>query len=311
MLDPDCTAAQSRDMLGTVSYDSSLDATAHSQAERGMFSLSGEAETTHLPVIFSSPHSGRNYPPELRDRTSIDLKRLRRSEDAFVDELISDAPSIGALKLCALFPRVFIDVNRRPDELDPLMFSDRLPEGSFVETRRTTSGLGVLPRITADGHPLYRRKFKFDEARDCLNAYYRPYHDALRDSMDILRRRFGAAVLFDVHSMPNHSSRGADIVLGDRFGSSCAARMTGFAENVFRDAGLVTVRNTPYAGGFTTEHYGRPDQGMHVLQIEINRGLYMDESRIAPTSEFSLMREKMSNFFNAVAKADWTVILAS
>jgi len=281
------------------------------KTQKGVIALTRPTGADEIPVLVSSPHSGRDYASTFCERTHAALGQLRRSEDAFVDDLIEGAPAFGATTLCALFPRVFVDVNRRVDELDPKMFADRLPEGAFEETRRTASGLGVLPRVTADGAPLYRRKFRYAEAVDWLDTYYRPYHDAMAACLEDFRQRFGIAIVLDIHSMPKQSARGADIVLGDRYGQSCSPLLTEFAETVFREAGYVTVRNTPYAGGYTTEHYGRPEAGVHAIQVEINRSLYMDESRVATAPGFRAMREKMLSFVNAVANKDWSVALTS
>lgn len=280
-------------------------------SKKGVLALSGTPEEASIPVIFASPHSGRNYDEALLERTPVAMHQLRRSEDAFVDMLVEPAAESGGLLLNALFPRVFIDVNRSARELDPAMFCERLPQDAYEESRRTASGLGVLPRVTADGMPIYRRKFRLDEARERLDTYYTPYHQTLSAAVAALKARFGIAIILDMHSMPKLSARGADIVLGDRFGTSCAPALTAFAERSFSADGLVAVRNTPYAGGYTTEHYGRPEEGVHALQIEINRGLYMDEQRVAIASGFNLMREKISSFINAVAKADWSRTLSS
>lgn len=311
MLDRLIAAAQCRSMSGPATTDSPSEASLKQLTKKGVYSLSASPEEARIPVVFASPHSGRNYTPDLCQRTSIALSQLRRSEDAFVDELIEAAPASGGLRLCALFPRVFVDVNRSALELDPVMFADRLPDGSYAQTRRTASGLGVLPRISADGRALYRGKLRYAEARHRLDTYYHPYHNMLLCCVEVLRRRFGLALVLDIHSMPHHSARGADIVLGDRYGQSCHPGLTAFADAHFQEAGFVTVRNTPYAGGHTTEHYGKPETGVHVLQIEINRSLYMDENRIVAASGFQAMREKMRSFFNAVANVDWAVTLTS
>jgi len=230
---------------------------------------------------------------------------LRRSEDAFVDNLIDFAPEYGASLVCAGFPRVFVDVNRSVGELDPGMFSDRVPVSDIEPSRRADSGLGVIPRIGAEGRPLYRRRLRFGEARARLDRFYHPYHAALCAEISDLKSRFGHVVLADMHSMPASSARGADIVLGDRFGTSCDGALTDLAEAVFRDLGLVTVRNNPYAGGYTTEHYGRPHDGVHVIQVEINRGLYLDENRVRLTTDHTSLIEKLRFFVKALARADW------
>lgn len=230
--------------------------------------------------IFASPHSGRRYDPDFLARSALPLTLLRRSEDAYVDDLIASAPLLGASLIAAEFPRAFVDPNRDAWEFDPSMFGDALPDNVVTASARATAGLGVVPRLAADGRAIYPGPIAFAEARERIRRYYRPYHDALKAEIDVVRSAFGEAIVIDCHSMPSASGRGADIVLGDRFGASCARSLTARAEQSFRRLGLSVVRNRPYAGGFTTEHYGAPDSGVHVLQIEINRGLYLDEANV-------------------------------
>ena len=252
------------------------------------------------PLLVSSPHSGRNYQGEFANLTHHDVGVLRRSEDAYVDQLIEDVPSLGIPTIAANFPRVFVDVNRAAGELDPGMYSDRVRADLAEDSRRTASGLGVIPRISADGRPLYGRRLKFAEAERRLKQFYWPYHDALAALVDETRTRFGAAVLLDVHSMPNQSARGADIVLGDRFGQSCDPRVIDLIEGRFRGQGFVTVRNTPYACGHTTASYGRPESGVHAIQIEVNRSLYMDENRVQPTAGLDRLRGEFRQLISVI-----------
>ena len=258
------------------------------------------------PVILASPHSGRDYDAELRASTRLPLELLRRSEDAYVDQLVDFAPEYGASLICAEFPRVFVDVNRGAGEVDPGMFSDRIPVAAIEPSRRAVSGLGVIPRIGAEGRPLYRRRLRFAEARARLERYYHPYHEALLAEIAALKARFGSVILADMHSMPASSARGADIVLGDRFGTSCHGEVTDRVEAIFRDLGLVTVRNNPYAGGHTTEHYGRPHDAVHVIQIEINRSLYLDEARVAMAPGFAGFEAEMRKIVRELTHADWS-----
>lgn len=275
------------------------------QPSDGVVLVRRPANGQACPVILASPHSGRDYDAELRASTRLPLELLRRSEDAFVDKLIDFAPEYGASLVCAEFPRVFVDVNRGAGEVDPGMFSDRIPVSDIEPSRRADSGLGVIPRIGAEGRSLYRRRLRFQEARARLDRFYHPYHQALRAEISDLKTRFGHVILADMHSMPASSARGADIVLGDRFGTSCHGALTDLAEAVFRDHQLVTVRNNPYAGGYTTEHYGRPHDGVHVIQIEINRGLYLDENRVRLTADHASLIEKLRFFVKALAETDW------
>lgn len=261
------------------------------------------------PLLFASPHSGRAYEPALSDATCLSLDLLRRSEDAYVDVLLGSAPDFGALLLGALFPRVFVDVNRGPWELDPAMFSDRLPAEVGDISRRAASGLGVVPRIGVEGRPLYRRRLRYEEAKARLDQYYKPYHAALEGLIGELRSRFGHAVVLDMHSMPDQSARGVDFVIGDRFGTSCHPAVADTVEAALRELGFVTVRNNPYAGGYTTEHYGRPESGVHVVQVEINRSLYLEESRVAKSTGFESLEREMRKFVSRLSKADWNALL--
>lgn len=229
--------------------------------------------------IFASPHSGRRYPAEFLARSVLPLTLLRRSEDAYVDVLFESAPQLGASLVAAEFPRALVDPNRHRWEFDPAMFTERLPREAGPASARAAAGLGVVPRLAADGRAIYDGPIAFAEASARIARYYAPYHDMVKSEIAAVRERFGEAILIDCHSMPSASSRGADIVLGDRFGVSCAPALTTHAEAAFRRLGFTVARNRPYAGGYTTEHYGAPDSGVHVLQIEINRGLYLDEAR--------------------------------
>ena len=213
---------------------------------------------------------------------------LRRSEDAFVDEIYAAAPNHGAPLLRALFPRAFVDPNRESYELDPAMFADPLPDYVNTKSPRVAAGLGTIARLVASGEEIYRHKLRFLDARHRIDAYYRPYHAALRRLLDETRWRFGACLLIDCHSMPSvggpmdadAGSTRVDFILGDRHGTSCTPAVTDFAERAIESLGYVVARNDPYAGGFTTRHYGQPREAVHALQIEINRSLYMDERTI-------------------------------
>ncbi|WP_300528076.1 N-formylglutamate amidohydrolase [Maricaulis sp.] len=272
----------------------------------GIVAVAAADREQQIPVIMASPHSGRAYEGELRRSTLLSVDQLRRSEDAYVDKLIEGAHKHGITTVCALFPRVFVDVNRSPRELDPGMYSDRLPASTDSGSRRTASGLGVIPRIAADGRPLYRRRFKVAEAEARLERYYRPFHAVLKAQIEQVRQRFGCAFLIDVHSMPDQSARGVDMVIGDRFGSSCHPGFADLVEQRLRRQGFVTVRNTPYAGGFTTEHYGRPETGVHAIQIEISRRLYLDEHRVALAENFASLKSEIGNFVSYLSEFRWS-----
>ncbi len=252
------------------------------------------------PLIFASPHSGRRYPPELLRMSRLDRHALRQSEDGYVDLLFVAAPQFGAPLLRALFPRAWVDVNRARDELDQRMFADPLPSSADTRSTRVRAGLGVIPRIVADGQDIYDRKLKFFEARRRLVECYDAYHRELSALIDQSLARFGCAVVIDCHSMPSagalpfrENERPLDIVLGDRFGASCSGAITAVAEETFAGLGYKISRNAPYAGGHVAAAYGRPLEGVHVLQIEINRALYLDERRIARTEGFERLKDNL------------------
>ncbi len=249
----------------------------------------------HLPdqltsgVVFASPHSGRDYPAELLKRSLLDERRLRSSEDAFVDRLLQAVPAQGAALLAARAPRAFVDLNRAEDELDPAVI-----EGLPVAGRgpRVAAGLGVIPRVVAGGRAIYSGKITQTEAEARLAGIWRPYHARLHRLLADCRTRFGRAVLLDVHSMPSEALEGLgpnrpDVVLGDRYGASAAPGVMAAVEAGFSGTGLRLSRNTPFAGAYITQRYGRPAEGMHVVQIEINRALYMDEAQIRPRADFA------------------------
>lgn len=305
MLDRDAGAAHSPGMRVLPQSSLDLASTANpvdaSEAVRIVRPAGGQTS----PIVFASPHSGRDYSDDMQARTVLSLTQLRRSEDAYVDELIDFVPDFGAISIEAMCPRVFVDVNRGAWELDPGMFTDRLPAWVDTHSRRAVSGLGVVPRLGADGRNLYRRRFRFEEARDRVERFYEPYHAALASLLTETRQRFGLAILLDMHSMPAHSARGADFVLGDRFGVACDEGLIRRVESGLKDLGFVTQRNTPYAGGFTTEHYGEPKSGIHVLQIEINRGLYLDETRVRKSAGFDGFRSDLRSLFSDLLNCDW------
>ena len=257
------------------------------------------------PIIFASPHSGRRYPAELLADARVSLISLRRSEDAYVDELFAGAPAHGAAVLSATFARAYVDLNRDPAELDPEMFDERPPQNAQSSSARVQAGLGAIPRISGDGQNIYRRKLSLDEAERRIATVHRPYHALLESLVRETKALFGCAILVDCHSMPSNA-RGAqspDIVLGDRFGASCHPSVTALAEATLRRLGYRIARNTPFAGGHTTQTYGRPSARMHALQIEINRALYVDERTLERTSGYARVRADMSRLAEALAAA--------
>ncbi len=258
------------------------------------------------PLIFASPHSGRRYPADLLADARVSLISLRRSEDAYVDELFAGAAAHGAAVLSGTVARAYVDLNRDPAELDPEMFDERPPPSPQSNSARVQAGLGAIPRISGDGQTIYRRKLSLREAERRINSVHRPYHAILQNLIAETKELFGCAVLIDCHSMPNNA-RGAhapDVVLGDRFGASCHPSVTALAEATLRRLGYRVARNTPFAGGHTTQNYGRPAARVHALQIEINRALYVDERTLERTNGYVRVRADMSRLAEALSVAN-------
>lgn len=260
-------------------------------------------EEQTAPFVLCSPHSGRVYPRRFLSRSRLDPLTLRKSEDGFVDELFAGAADGGAPLIAARFPRAYLDVNREPYELDPELFVEKLPDYANTQSMRVVGGLGTIARIVADGEEIYRDRLTLAVALERIESLYRPFHDALAGLIDATRRTFGICVLLDCHSMPSalmaHTSGPRpDFVIGDRFGGSCDPRLTRFARETLSGLGYDVQLNRPYAGGYITEHYGRPARGVHALQIEINRGLYLNEATIEPNRGFDALRDDLTEFAN-------------
>jgi N-formylglutamate deformylase len=250
------------------------------------------------PAIFNSPHSGKVYPQAFLVATRLDLATLRRSEDCFVDELVRGVVDRGFPLMRAHFPRCYIDVNREPYELDPRMFEGRLPAFANTRSMRVAGGLGTVARVVGDAQEIYSQRISVDDALRRIEMLYKPYHRALRRLFARAHQAFGAAILVDCHSMPSAGSAKderprADVVLGDRYGTSCAGAVSETVESTLREFGLSVSRNKPYAGGFITEHYGNPAAGLHAIQLEINRALYMDERRFERNANFQSLAGKL------------------
>jgi N-formylglutamate amidohydrolase len=267
--------------------------------------------TQTIPLVFASPHSGAFYPPEFIAASTLDPLHLRRSEDAFMDQIFAAASAYGAPLIAANYPRAFVDPNREPYELDPDMFSDPLPDYANTASPRVAGGLGTVASVIANGEDMYGDKLPYAEAERRIESYYKPYHAALTDLLAETQEKFGAYLLIDCHSMPSIGGpmdddpgrQRIDFVLGDGYGTSCNPAVTHHAEATLKDLGFVVTRNNPYAGGFTTRHYGYPAQNQHTLQIEINRVLYMDERAITPGPGFQPLIAKVNQLIEGMAFA--------
>lgn len=271
------------------------------------------------PLLLASPHSGRDYPAGFLAQSALARSVLRQSEDCYVDLLIEPATRLGVPSLRALFPRIFIDPNRDAAELDPQLFRDALPPHAQITSPRVLAGLGVVPRVAADDQAIYPGQLPYREAEDRLERYYHPYHRSLQAAIRHIRTEFGRCLLLDCHSMPSaampaldpggngqkpttdkaepRTAKGGgevDFILGDCYGGACADAVTAHAESFLLRAGVTVRRNNPYSGGYVTQTYGRPAEGVHVLQLEISRRLYMDEATLAPNAGFAVTRDLLT-----------------
>lgn len=270
------------------------------------------------PIVFNSPHSGRCYPLDFLRQVRLELGTLRRSEDTDVDVLFEGVVARGMPLMRAHFPRSLVDLNREPYELDPRMFDGRLPAFANTRSMRVAGGLGTIPRVVGEAQDIYARRLSVDEALQRIETLYKPYHRALRKLLAETHRAFGEALLVDCHSMPSLAPARddrprADIVIGDRYGTSCDPAITDLVEAVLAGRGYLVVRNKPYAGGFITEHYGQPQSGVQAVQIEINRAIYMDERTYARTAGFEPLRADLMALAEALARyllgrsGDWRI----
>lgn len=267
-----------------------------------------DPERLSTAAVFNSPHSGRDYPADLIARSRLAMPALRASEDVLVDRLFGAAPACGAPLLAATAPRAWLDLNRAPSDLDPALIEGVRAQGL---NQRIAAGLGVIPRVVSEGAEIYRGRLSLAEAEARIREIHIPYHRMLDSLLARARERFGMALLLDCHSMPTEALRAAprvggsspDVVLGDRFGASAARALVAEVQQAFEAAGFTVVRNAPFAGGYITQRYGRPSRGLHAIQIEIDRGLYLDQVRLEPRPEFEAVRRRLSGVVAALAAA--------
>ena len=240
--------------------------------------------------------------------TRLDHLSIRQSEDAYVDELFARAPHLGAPLLRAHFPRAYLDANREPWELDPAMFAEPLFERCNTTSPRVAAGLGTLARVVAENKPIYSERLSLADARMRIEGIYQPYHATLQKLLSEALSAYGVAVLIDCHSMPRltrtNDRPAPDIVLGDRYGTTCGSALVELADTVFSAAGLRVARNRPYAGGFAIRTYGRPQYGVHALQVEISRHLYMNEVTLERSADFEATRQLVDRLIVALIGMD-------
>ncbi len=270
-----------------------------------------EPDVGLCPLVFSSPHSGSVYPRRFLDSARLDALALRRSEDVFVDDLFAGALTLGAPLLRARFPRAYLDLNREAYELDPRMFNGRLPGFANTRSVRVAGGLGTIARVVGESQEIYTGRLDVGEALARIERLYKPYHARLRALLERARRLFGVALLVDCHSMPSipvpvpggvDRRPKTDFVIGDRHGTSSEPGFVEALEGAMRERGYVVQRNKPYAGGFITEHYGAPSAGVHAIQIEVNRSLYMNERTLVRTGRFQTVAADLTAILSVLAE---------
>jgi N-formylglutamate amidohydrolase len=261
-----------------------------------------EPGTWSVPAIYSSPHSGNIIPEDLSSISCLTNEQLRRSEDSYVDELFSDCVGFGAPLLKCLVSRTYVDLNRDPNEFDQKLFDQPLPENLRSTSVRAHSGLGVIPRVVSEGEFIYDRKLRLSQAKKRMDRVYFPFHRKLSALAESAIESMGIACILDCHSMPRSATRigklgltrSIDVVLGDRFGSSCSEDIISEWQRNLQSHGLNVVRNHPYSGGYITNHYGQPRLNRHALQIEINRSLYMDERSMEKHRNFATLQQALN-----------------
>lgn len=263
----------------------------------------------NIPFVFNSPHSGRYYPLDFIEKSRLNNLEIRRSEDHFVDQLFKSVIKYGAPLMVANYPRAFVDVNREPFELDPKMFSQRLPAYANSRSLRVSGGLGTIPKIVAENMNIYKHRINLEEGLARIENIYRPYHNMLKDLIVATHVKFGHCVLIDCHSMPASANFGKssikpDFIIGNCFGKSASSALSQYAIDILRNLGYKVSENTPYAGGFITQHYGRPQRNLHAIQIEINRGLYVNEKTVRPKPEFDTLKDDLEKFVKAISLFD-------
>jgi N-formylglutamate amidohydrolase len=253
-----------------------------------------------VPLVFDSPHSGSIYPADFAYAAPFQV--LRRAEDAFVDELFETAPRHGAALLAALFPRSYVDPNRHEHEVDPALMEDEWPH-PILPSERSDRGLGVIRRLVRSTVPVYDRRLSAAEIQSRIAAFHRPYHDELAALIDGAHGRHGEVWHVNCHSMKaaNKGRPRADFVLGDRDGTSCGAEFTAAVTEALTAMGYRVALNRPFRGAELVIRHGRPREGRHSLQIEINRGLYMDEERIEKTAGFGPLKADIDRLIQAIA----------
>jgi len=269
------------------------------------FDLYGPA-VPDRPLIISVPHAGRDYQNDLLAAAQVPLRILNRLEDRWVDLLAHPLIARGFTVIVARTPRALVDLNRHEREIDPGMIADLPRDAALQSSAKLRGGLGLFPRRLPGAHELWRRPMPWAEARRRIDRLHRPYHAALGRMMAAAREAHGHAILIDLHSMPPLALTAAGqpaptMVLGDRFGRSASARLMTLAADVATGHGMSVAQNHPYAGDHMIDRHGRPEQGLHALQVEIDRALYLDATLDRPGPGVARMQAVVTGIAQALA----------
>jgi len=269
--------------------------------------VSPPAGVAAVPLVLDSPHSGRIYPADFG--YACDFAHLRKAEDTDVDDLFGDAPLLGATLICAEFPRSYLDPNRRVEDVDESLIDGRWPH-PVDHSPKTRSGIGLVWRVLDDKSPIYARKLTVAEVERRIRHCHKPYWSAITQAVEAAHRASGRVVHLNCHSMPaeagpvswvKQGTRFADVVLGDRDGSTCAPELTVLIADAFRDEGLSVAINDPYKGVELVKRFGRPQDNRHSIQIEINRKLYMNEATRERTADYAALKALLTRVTTRIA----------
>jgi len=265
------------------------------------------AGAARLPLVLDSPHSGQRFPQDFD--AVVSEQELREAEDCYVDELWGAAPALGAPLLAAHFPRTYIDPNRHAGDVDPELIEGHWP-GELVPSGKAKIGKSLIWRTLEDGRPIYGRRLRPEEVRRRIERYHAPYHAALRGLLNAAHARFGAVWHINCHSMRAVAGRQsddgegrprADIVLGDRDGTTCEPAFTEFVRETLAAMGYGVKVNDPYKGVELVRAYSDPRARRHSLQIELNKRLYMDEATLEKSAGFDGLRRNLESLLKALA----------
>ena len=260
------------------------------------------------PLLLASPHSGQVFPHEFLESVKMPLEELRSNEDSFVDELLLPASECGIPLLSMNISRAFIDVNRDKIEIDPQMYYNFPPTSDIQAGIRCRVGLGVVHRINAERKNIYDGLLNYDEVQERIAYVYDVYHKRLAQLISTISQKFGFCFVLDGHSMPSkicsvmQEDKPIHFCIGTLFDQSCPTEISAFLENALSAHGYKVVMNCPYSGAFTTFNYCQPRKNIYTLQVEINRGLYMDESVHKKNNNFHTVSNDLSSVITAFAK---------